>query len=130
MQKKDLEPSVGKVMLLDLVSGIQITTQIESVDDSQVHCKRPIIFQITVQPVDPSLPPSPANPPQQTMQGIPYGGPFTHPRQDVSFDLAHVLSAHDPIDAIDKAYMQVTSGIQLAGADALGQLDSKLKIVK
>lgn len=123
MFKDDLEKYEGKVALLDLVSGLQVTTEITHVGTERIECNRPIIFQITTEPADPSSPPSANNPMQQKLNAVPMGGPFTHPPSTARIDFRHIIAVYDPIDAIEKAYLQATSGIQLAGADAISQLD-------
>lgn len=115
---------VGDVVLLDLVSGMQVCTEIKEIDKllSKIITGKVVIFQIAVEPVDPTLPPSQNNPMQQKVNAQPYGGPFTLPQTESSFDAAHVITVHVPVSGIEKGYLQATSGIEIAGAEAIGGL--------
>jgi len=126
MYSSDVKKYEGKIVLLDLVSGLQVTAEIDSVDDRSVSVSRPVVFQIVTEPADPTSRPSPNNPIQQKLNAAPYGGPFSHPKDEVKFDLRHVIGIHEPVDGIEKAYLQATSGIQVAGADTINQLDKSI----
>ena len=111
-----------KIVLIDLENGKQITTRIKGVSDDKTHivCEDIMMFQITVSVPDPSRPPGPNNEPQQRIQSARLGGPFRHPHSpSPPVPLHRVMFIHLPIDAIEKAYMQATTGIEIAGADAL-----------
>lgn len=114
-----------KIALIDLENGMQLTTRIKGISDDKKHilCEDILLFQITVTTPNPSLPPGPGNEPQQKIQSARLGGPFRHPDSPIPpIPLSRVLFIHLPIDAVEKAYMQATTGIAIAGADALGKL--------
>lgn len=117
-----------KIVILDLVSGLQITTKVLAVYSDTMVCERPIIFQVSAEPADPSAPPSHSNPMQQKLSAVPFGGPFSVPKDKVTFDLDHILAIHEPIDVIEKSYLQATSGIQLAGANDIAQVNSGKRV--
>jgi hypothetical protein len=112
-----------KIVLIDLENGMQLTARIKDVVDEHIICEDILLFQITVTTPNPNLPPGPGNEPQQKIQSARLGGPFRHPDSPTPpIPLLRVLFIHLPIDAIEKAYMQATTGIAIAGADTLGRL--------
>lgn len=119
MQIEDLATLVGEIVLLDLVSGMQIATKVTGVDpaENKVNVERPVLFQIQAAP-----PAAPGQPPQQQLACVNYGGPFAIQRDDHSFDASHVINAHKMVADIEKAYIQATSNIQIAGAETLAGL--------
>lgn len=115
-----------KIVLIDLENGMQLTTRIKGVSDDKQHivCDDVMLFQVSVTLPNPNAPPGPGNEPQQRIQSARLGGPFRHSDSpNPPIPLARVLFIHTPIDAIEKAYMQATTGIEVAGADTLGKLD-------
>jgi len=112
---------IGEIVLLDLVSGMQVCTEIKSLDDekAKVNTGKVVMFQIAVEPADPTRPPDANNPMQQKVNTQHYGGPFTLPHTELPLDAAHIMAIHVPISAIEKGYLQATSGIEIAGASAL-----------
>jgi hypothetical protein len=122
MRLVDIQKHKGEVVLLDLVTGMQICTEIKAINytTDQIECGKVIVFQIVQEPKDPEHPPHPQmNPIIQTIKAQPFGGPFTLPRNEDKFDIAHILMAYTPIDAIEKAYLQAVSGIEVVGAGAV-----------
>ena len=120
MRHEDAVALKGKVVLLDLVSGMQICTEVTEVTDTQIVTGKVMIFQIAVEPQDPSQPPHQTlNPVVQKVNAMPYGGPFIIPKSEMSFDLDHILQAHEPVGQIEKGYLQAASGIEIAGAGAI-----------
>ena len=125
MRISEFEKHIGNVVLLDLISGMQVCTEIKGMSDigeegPKVHTGKIVIFQISVEPQDPTQPPSPTNPMHQKINAQPYGGPFTLPHTECSFDIEHIMMIHVPVSGIEKAYLQSTSGIEIAGAAPLG----------
>lgn len=118
----------NKVVILDLVSGLQVTTEVTEVYDCTLVCKNPIVFQVNAEPADPLLPPSHSNPMQQKLSATPYGGPFSVQKDEVTFELQHIIAIHEPIAVIEKSYLQATSGIQLAGADDIAHVNSGQRV--
>jgi hypothetical protein len=101
---------------------MQVCTEIKSVDEinDKVLTGKIVIFQISVEPQDPTRAPDPnLNPMIQKINAQPYGGPFTLPHTEGSFDVEHIMMCHVPVSGIEKAYLQSTSGIQIAGAETL-----------
>lgn len=124
MNTSEFLDHVGDVVLLDLVSGMQVCTEIKEIDEVQnkVYTGKVVVFQIAMEPQNPNYPPSEQNPMQQKVNAQPYGGPFTLPHTDMSFDAAHVITLHVPVSGIEKGYLQATSGIEIAGAESIGGL--------
>jgi hypothetical protein len=112
--------SKGEIVLIDLENGMQLTTRITDVVDEHLITDDIMMFQITVATPNPDMPPGPGNEPQQRIQSARLGGPFRHPNSpNPPIPLHRVMFIHQPIDAIEKAYMQASTGIAIAGADAL-----------
>ena len=125
MRSSEFAKHVGNIVLLDLVTGMQICTELKSVNerDQKIEVGKIIIFQIAVEPKDPTQPPhEQLNPIIQKLNAQPYGGPFTTPKTEHAFDFEHILQAHVPVDGIEKAYLQSTSGIEVVGAGAMAGL--------
>ena len=122
MRIAEFEKHVGNVVLLDLVSGMQVCTEIKSLDTdmNKINTGKVVIFQIAMEPQNPNHPPSPQNPMQQKVNAQPYGGPFTLPHTGMPFDVQHVISVHVPVSGIEKGYLQAVSGIEIAGAAPMG----------
>jgi hypothetical protein len=113
----------GKIAMIDLVSGVQVCAEIIDLDDSSITVRKPMVFQVSVEPQDPSQPPHPQhNPIVQKINAAPYGGPFVVPRTERRFDLIHVIDLHECQSQIEKGYLQAASGIEIAGAGALNAL--------
>lgn len=130
MDKSDLEQHVGKVVVLDLITGLQITTELKrlysskpltSPDEDMAELGKIYVFQLSHILKDPRLPPSPDNVAEK-VDAIPYGGPFVMARDTYPIELSHILFAWEPLASVEKAYMSKSSGIQVAGADALNNL--------
>jgi len=125
MRSSEFNKHVGSVVLLDLVTGMQICTELKAINKemSKIEVGKIIIFQISVEPKDPTQPPhDQLNPIIQKLNAQPYGGPFTTVGTEHAFDFEHVLYAHVPVDGIEKAYLQATSGIEVVGAGAMAGL--------
>ncbi len=109
-----------KIVLVDLENGMQLTTRIKDVKNDHLICDEIMMFQITVAVPNPDMPPGPGNEPKQRIQSAKLGGPFRHPNSPTPpIPLHRVMFIHLPIDAIEKAYMQASTGITIAGADVL-----------
>ena len=129
MREADLMKLKGDVVVLDLVSGLQVVTEIKEVGTYSSTIGKPIIFQVQPQPADPSLPPGPNNPMVGRVNAQPVGGPFAaQTLDDTPIDNDHIIFAHPPVEDIKNGYLQMISGIQIAGADALNALDKGGKI--
>jgi len=121
MNISELQQSVGSVVLIDLVSGVQICTEIKEIDEEtgKATTGKIMIFQIIQEPQDPRNPPGPNNPILQKVNAIPYGGPFTHAKSENALYAENMIMAHSPIAELEKSYLQAVSGIEIAGAGAL-----------
>ncbi len=122
MHISEFSKHIGNVVLLDLISGMQVCTEIKSLDDDlkKVNTGKVVVFQIAMEPQNPNMPPSEQNPMQQKVNAQPFGGPFTLPHTECSYDVAHVMNVWVPVSGIEKGYLQATSGIQIAGAAPMG----------
>lgn len=121
MDISELSDRVGKVVLLDLVSGMQVCTEIKSIDEEsgKITTGKIMIFQVVVEPQDPSRPPDQNNPVVQKVNTLPYGGPFIHPKSENVLYAANIIMPHEPVNAIEKGYLQAVSGIEIAGAGSI-----------
>ena len=125
MRSSEFTKHVGSIVLLDLVTGMQICTELKSINKeaSKIKVGKIVIFQIAVEPKDPTQPPhEQLNPIIQKLNAQPYGGPFTTASTEHVFDVEHILMLHVPVDGIEKAYLQSTSGIEVVGAGAMAGL--------
>ena len=114
----------NEIVLIDLENGMQLTTRIKDVIDEHIITDDIMMFQITVATPNPDMPPGPNNEPQQRIQSARLGGPFRHPTSpNPPIPLHRVMFIHTPIDAIEKAYLQASSGIAIAGADTLKKFE-------
>ena len=100
---------------------MQVCAEIKSATEhsGKVITGKVVIFQVSVEPQDPSRAPDPSNPMVQKVATHPYGGPFCVAHTEMPFDVEHIMMIHKPIAAVEKGYLQATSGIQIAGAGAL-----------
>jgi hypothetical protein len=113
----------GKIAMLDLVSGVQVCAEIIDLDDSTITVRKPMVFQVAVEPQDPSQPPHQTmNPIVQKVNAAPYGGPFVVAKTEMKFDLIHIIQMHEAMTQFEKGYLQATTGIEIAGAGALSAL--------
>ena len=125
MRSSEFTKHVGNIVLLDLVTGMQICTELKAINHtaSKIEVGKIVIFQIAVEPKDPTQPPhEKLNPIIQKLNAQPYGGPFTVANTEHAFDFEHILFVHVPVDGIEKAYLQSTSGIEVVGAGAMAGL--------
>jgi len=127
MHISELRGHVGQVVLLDLVSGMQVCTEIKEIDEvaGKAITTKIMIFQIISEPQDPMNPPGPNNPVVQKVNALPYGGPFMNPMTENVLYAENIIMAHSPIEPIEKSYLQAVSGIEIVGANALGDLGNK-----
>lgn len=112
-----LQAHVDKIVLIDMDNGMQLTTRIKNVEveHNQLITEAIIMFQLAHMP-----PQGPGQQPQPSIQAQHLGGPFrnqTSPPPPI--DIHRIMFVHTPIDEIEKAYMQATSGIEIAGAGAI-----------
>jgi hypothetical protein len=113
-----------EIVLIDLENGMQLTTRIKGVENDHIICDDIMMFQITVATPNPDMPPGPGNEPQQRIQSARLGGPFRHASSpNPPIPLHRVMFIHKPIDAIERAYQQASSGITIAGADTLKKFE-------
>lgn len=118
---KQVGEFVDQIALIDLDNGMQITTRITKVEDDQIHTEECILFQLV---------PNPQNPQQPQLNGQPLGGPFRDKEKpSTPIDLSRVVFIHTPIDAIAKAYMQATTGIEIAGANQMPRGEARQGII-
>lgn len=125
MRSTEFNKHVGSVVLLDLVTGMQLCTELKAInkDANKIEVGKIIVFQISVEPKDPTQPPhEQLNPIMQKLNAQPFGGPFTVAKTESTFDIEHILMVHVPVDGIEKAYLQATSGIEVVGAGAMAGL--------
>ncbi len=115
MKPAQLIPYVGKIVVLDLVMGKEITTRIKSVNEvlGTVTCATPLLFV----PV-----PDPRNPQNVNIMTFPYGSPLYDAGASMEIETAHVFTIFTPTAEHASAYQQKTSGLVTAPAGVLDQL--------
>lgn len=125
MRLSELQELEGKVATLDLVSGISVTSKIDKVEsDGFAILDKILIFQVVTGVKNPNLPPTPDNV-EHKVQNVSYGFPLVDVKPGRAIDRDHVVMAHDMTGTeMEKVYLHVTSGIQVAGADAISKLDA------
>jgi hypothetical protein len=112
MTPVQIEEFGNDIVLIDLENSMQITTRIDSIEEDYIVLSKPILFQIQTDP----------NTGQASIGGQPLGGPFrdgTKNNDQVSLDIRHIMFIHYPIDPIEGAYLQATTGIQVAPASTI-----------
>ena len=122
MKLADLLPYEGKIAVLDLVNSEQITTKVKEIDQ---ETGRVLLGQLIVY----SHVPNPSEPGKAAVVHVPHavqptGATLIKPRDENPIDIEHIIFAYDPHPDIEKAFLHATSGIQLAGADAISRLDA------
>ena len=120
MRFDNLKPHEGQIKMVTLITGQQLCATVKTVLQDSVVLHKPLAFQIAMEPQDPNQPPHPQmNPIVQKLNAMPFGGPFIIPTEEQPFDIEHILAVNEVMGQMEKAYMQATSGIEIAGADAL-----------
>lgn len=139
MRKADLEKYIGEVVILDLVSGMQVTTKLTDIepgpdagDGTPRHeyaiVDKLLIFSVSVEVRDPRKDPHPIeNPFEHKVRNVFYGYPLFETKDDTPIDLDHIMMAHDCQADMAKVYTKVTTGIEIADAGALNALDAASK---
>lgn len=108
-----LKQNEGKVVALDLANGATVTTRVKSVGEGEVTVGKIMVYH----PV-----PNPQNPTEMQVRPIPYGAPLFEVGETTTLSIDHIIMMLDVPDEMAKAYTQQTSGIQVANANALDQL--------
>jgi hypothetical protein len=126
MRSADLQKHVGDVVILDLVSGAQVTTRLKEITiDGFATVGKLMIFQVVPEPHNPMLPPHPeTNPIEHKVKNGMYGFPLIETPDTTDLDVNHIVMAHPAQRDMEAVYQRVTSGIELAPAGALSALDA------
>ena len=130
MLKQDLEPLVGEVVILDLVSGLEIVTEIKGFDLlGRVLTSAPwMIFQADLRVKDPRYPPhEKENPVGWHVSHGEYGAPVFKVADDKPLDLNHLICHHECPPQLRAVYTKMQTGIEVADASVLKQLDAANK---
>lgn len=111
-----IESQIGKVVALDLVSGHQVVTRLESLshDKLTVNCADLRIFSIQVV--------NGPHGPEGKVQNFPYGEPLFKLGKRQSIDLAHIIMILPVGKEMEEAYIRSVSGIVPANPGVLDQL--------
>lgn len=124
MRASDLKELEGKIVVLDLINGIKLTTKVEEVTaDGFVVCGKLVEFHVVQQLKDRSKQPTPDNI-ENVVTNTFYGFPLFEIGDGNHLDVNHVLLAIRANDEMEKVYLSVTSKIQIAGTDVLKKLDA------
>ena len=129
MRVEDLRKHVGEVVILDLVSGVQVTTRLKDIEDDRwAILGKLLVFTVSVEVTDPTKPPHPqTNPFEHKVRNVLYGYPLFNVEEGRALDVNHIMMAHECQGDMAKVYTHVTSGIQIADAGALNALDAANK---
>ena len=149
MRLSDLEKHVGEVVILDLINGAQVTTEIKEIipDESDqeipadasvvlefspskhwVRVGKLLVFQVSAEIRDPRQPPHPIeNPVEHKVRNGSYGFPLVEIEDEKVLDIDHILMVHPCQDDMVRVYMHVTTGIEIAPAGALNAIDAANK---
>lgn len=126
MRSDDLKKFVKEVVILDLVSGAQVTTMLKEVTlDGYALVGKLMIFQVVPEPHNPMIPPHPeSNPIENKVKNGMYGFPLIEPKDETPIDINHIVMAHPAHLDMEAVYTRVTSGIEIAPAGAINALDA------
>jgi hypothetical protein len=113
-----LQQYVGKVITLDLVSGVQLVTKLKSLDaaNRELVVGQLRLFQIQV------VQRTPNGPPEGVVQNFPYGQPLYQLGDEHRIQADHVILVMVPNAEMAAVYTKETSGILPANAAALDAL--------
>lgn len=126
MRSDDLKKHVGDVVILDLVSGAQVTTHLKEITlDGYATVGKLMIFQVVPEPRNPMIPPHPeSNPIENKVKNGMYGFPLVETSDSTDIDVNHIVMVHPTQRDMEAVYQRVTTGIEIAPAGALNQLDA------
>ena len=115
----------GQVVGLDMVSGVQFTTIVKKVhDDGFVDVGKILVFAISPEPRNPTIPPHPqTNPIEHRVRNAPYGFPLFEVGPDTQLDCNHIIMCLKPTAEQVDVYNRQTSGIMTANEGMLKQLE-------
>ena len=112
MRISDAKALVGKIVTLDLIGGVRLTTKVETMDKDPkagqfyLHCGRLLVFLIEHRQKSPTGKMS-----FRITGAIPYGIPEMAPQKTNVLALDHVVFAQTPIDGLAALYAKQTSSI-------------------
>jgi len=130
MRRTDLEKRVGQIVILDLVSGQQIVTKLETVEaDGYAITSAPWLqYAADFRPADPNRPPHPKDNPFGWRIGhAKYGTPVFAISDHTPIAADHIICVHDCPKELEALYLKEKSGIVLANESVLTQLDAANK---
>lgn len=118
MRVELLQQYVGKVITLDLVSGVQMVTKLKSLDaaNRELVVGQLRLFQIQV------VQRTPNGPPEGVVQNFPYGQPLYQLGDEHRIRADHVILVMVPNAEMAAVYIKETSGILPVNATALDAL--------
>ncbi len=116
MRVFDAKALIGKIVTLDLITGIRLTTKIESVEQEEggwfFHTGPLLIYVIQIVGQDDKTGEMKLN----LQNVIPYGIPDFQPTKKNYVDLSHVFTAATPMANILDHYAKATSSIVAVSA--------------
>lgn len=129
MRREELEKRVGTVVILDLVSGLEIVTEVKRMDiDGYAITSAPwLIFQADLRAKNPMARPSEDNPVGWHVSHGEYGNPVFKVDDDKPIHYDHIICAHDCPKQLEAVYAKVSTGIEIADASVLQRLDAANK---
>lgn len=118
MRASELSKHVGQIVALDLVNAERPVGKIVTVDETNqtVTVSKPLVLM-----------PQPDRSGSVNVMALPYGFPLYQSGETVVIDLAHIVMLLPLPEQLKSFYMQRTSGLAIAGAGALDQIDAAAK---
>ncbi len=126
MRSDDLKKHVGDVVILDLVSGAQVTTHLKEITlDGYAVVGKLMVFQVVPEAHNPMLPPHPdSNPIEHKVKNGMYGFPLIETKGETSIDINHIVMLHTTQHDMESVYQRITTGIEIAPAGTLNALNA------
>ena len=127
MRKSEIEANIGEIVILDLVNGLEFVTELKRIDlDGYVITSAPwLLFQAELRPKNPQMPPHPKeNPISWHIQQGKFGHPVFELDDEKPIDQDHILALHECPEGLKKVYTKTQTGIEIADASVLSQLDA------
>lgn len=114
MYTDELIERKGKVVVLDLVSGAQVITQIKDVVDDSIV--------VVGKMFTPMMAPHPHKPNQIVVELLPYGAPLYSTEEETHLETKYVMMLLKPNPEMISQYNRAAYGIATAGPGALDNL--------
>jgi len=104
---------IGKIVVLDMVNGKELTARLEKLEGEVLTIKKPIMFV----PI-----PNPNNPNHTNVAPFPYGSPMYDTQPTITINTNHVITVFEPSQQQKDSYIKHTSNIVAANINDLNKL--------